>query len=436
MIGAFARLLLLLLLIPSLSRGEDLTVRVRMRSEKFLTGQGVDIFVDVPAGDRRPKLALPELRGGRMWIAEETFRPLGMTAIGGMTAGENVFTTRLRLVANSPGRLDVPPIVAAIGDRTGKGNPLRLTVENPPIAGRPPGFLGGVGEFAVTAEVAPGQVRVGQEAIYRLRIEGPGAWGMITRPPLDRLRALPIDPHVSDRPDEAIDEPPSRTFVTRIRPMKAGEVVLPPVSIATYDPRIGRYITRASNGVRLKVVDAPAYEPGDLNYRPPAPGTSIAKVIATALTVAAVLAGAGLWLLRRQLVAWFRRAFPGRARATRLFARDAARRLTAHAGTDEDLAVAILAALAEYARLGAGRPPGALTPVEAGSAVATVSGSAELGDRAARAAARCDRILFAARETGGEPGETGRLKLDARELFEALGRSGGRRRRVSGRSGW
>jgi hypothetical protein len=437
--AGFARVVVFLLVLgPSLARGQDLTVRARARSETILTGQGIDVFVDVPARDRRPKLELPALRGARMWIVEETFRPTGMSAIGGATMSDNVFTTRLRLVAESPGPLVVPAIVAAIDGRSGKSAPLRLTVENPPLVGRPPGFLGGIGDFAATAEVAPERVRIGQEVVYRIRVEGPGARGMTTRPALDRLRGLAIDPSVAERPDEVVDEPPSRTFVYRLRPMKPGEVVLPPVPIASYDPRIGRYITRASNSARFQVIDAPAYDPEELDYRPPPPGRSRAAVVAAAVAgvVAIAVVIAGLPPARRRALRWIRRRFPGRRRAARAFARGSARGLAGSDAPNEATARGILDALIEYARLGAGRPAGALTPDEARASVATVSGSDELGDRAARTAARCDEILFAARGSGGGPEGGDRLKSDARELFEALGRSGGRRGRVSGRNGW
>ncbi|WP_337173621.1 hypothetical protein [Paludisphaera sp.] len=426
----------LLLLVPSLTHARDLTVRARGPSGRILAGQGIDIFVDVPARDRRPKLDLPKLRGARMWVAEETFRPTGMSAIGGATASENVFTFRLRLVAESPGTIVVPPIVAEIDGRSGGSAPLRLTVEIPPLAGRPPGFLGGVGPFTATAEVEPARVRVGQEATYRIRVEGPGAWGMTTRPALDRLRGLPIDARVAERPDEVVDEPPSRAFVYTIRPMKAGAVVLPPVAIASHDPRSGRYFTRAANGVPFEVVDAPAYDAGELDYRPPTPGPWRARLIVGIIMAAAALAIGGPLLARRRIARWLRRRFPGRRHAARRFARDAARRLDGLDESHEATARAVLDSLVEYARLGAGRPPGALTPEEARESVATASGSDGLGDRAARMAARCDQVLFAARGTGGGPSEGDRLKLDAQELLGALGRSGGRWWWVSGRSGW
>jgi len=413
------------MLVPAVG-AEDLTVRVRARLEKVLVGQGVELFVDVPARGKRPMLEAPAVRGGRMWVVDESFRPTGMSSIGGSVSSDNIFTTRYRLVATAPGRLDVPPIVARLGDETGRSRPLRLSVEPPPIAGRPPGFLGGVGDFHASAEVEPAQVRVGQEATYRIRIDGPGAWGMATAPELGRLRGLAIEPRVDGRPDETIDEPPSRAFVFRVRPMKAGEVVLPPVTIASFDPRIGRYVTRATNGVPLKVVAVPEFDAEGLDYRPPSPPSATALWIVAA--GAAVMVAGGVFAFRRRLARLWRRAFPVDRRAAKRHARETARRFgeAEDATPDEEAARRTMDALAEFARLSVGRPPGAMTPDEAASAVSRASGSEELGRRAAGIAARCDRILFAARGSGGGSEAGDRLVEDARELFEALGRGGGR----------
>jgi len=426
--------LALLVLTASAARGQELSVRVRVRSEKILVGQGVDVFVDVAAREQRPKLQLPALKGARIWVAEEAFKPLAMTAIGGSVASDNAFSTRLRLVATEPGRLDVPPIVASLDGRTGRSRPLRFAVENPPLAGRPAGFLGGVGDFRASAEVEPARVRLGQEATYRVRVEGPAAWGMTTGPDLSRLQARPIAPRVRRLPDETSDEPPRRTFVYRIRPTKPGATVLPPLAIASYDPRTGGYATRASNGVPIEVVDVPAFDPSGLDYRPPEPPTSPGRVAAGAALIALLLAAAGAWAMRRRLAGRWRRRFPGlaRGRSARRFAREAAARLAEAGDDEEESARRAVEALVEYARRGVGRPPGALTPGEAGEAVAAASGSDELGRRASGLAARCDRALFAAREGGASGPEGGRLGEVARELFEELGRPGGGRR-VSGR---
>ncbi len=75
-------------------------------------------------------------------------------------------------------------------------------------------------------------------------------------------------------------------------------------------------------------------------------------------------------------------------------------------------------ALIEYARVGVGRPPGALTPDEARDIVTLLTRSEALGDRAAELVGRCDLALFAA---GMHLCDAKELIDSARELFEALG---------------
>lgn len=406
---------------------EPLTVTARVGGGEgpFWVGRGVDLAVLVTARDQRPTLELPELRDARLWKVSASFQPIGSSAIGGSVSGENAFVTRLRLVAQSPGVLVVPPIVAQLDDRVGRSQPLRLTFKNPPLAGRPAGFLGGVGDFQIQAEVDQARVRVGREVEYRIRVTGPAALGMTTQPDLARLQALPIAPRVEALAVDAVDEPPSRTFVYRIKPTEPGEVVLPPVSIASFDPRSGRYMTRASRGAPLQVVAAPVFGAEELDYEPPRPSRLRAVLVALGgLTLAAVVVlgavGAGLRARRR----WTQAARTGR-RAARRFARGVVDRLDAETHDDARLAREVLDALAEYGRLAAGRPPGALTPDEARAAVESASGSRTLGDRAAGLTARCDRILFAEEGETAEGRKEGFPRRDAQALFAALGRSNG-----------
>jgi len=400
-----------------------MAARVESGDGSFLVGRGVDLTVVVAANDQRPELELPALRDARLWKVSSSFQPISAGEIGGFQVGENAFVTRLRLVAQSPGILDVPSIIARLGDREGRSRPLRLTFQNPPIPGRPPGFLGGVGDFQLQAEVDPSRVRVGREVEYRIRVSGPAAWGMTTRPDLARFQALPIAPRVEPLAVEAVDEPPSRTFVYRLKPTKPGEVALPPVSIASFDPQTRRYMTRATRGVSLQVVAAPVFDAEELDYRPPQPSRLRAGLLALG---GLILGAAGVFgaiaagrRLRRR---WATSSRTGRERARR-FARGVADRLDAEA--DGGSARELMDALVEYARLGAGRPPGALTPDEARAAVAMASGSETLGERAARLTARCDRILFAV-EGGTDEGKGEDFpRRDAQALFEALGRSNG-----------
>ena len=75
--------------------------------------------------------------------------------------------------------------------------------------------------------------------------------------------------------------------------------------------------------------------------------------------------------------------------------------------------------LIHYLELGAGRPPGALTPEEATAGVARMSRRAELGTKAGRLMEFSDRVLY-----GEAPVESAAsaLRDQARGLFDALGK--------------
>jgi hypothetical protein len=253
---------------------------------------------------------------------------------------------------------------------------------------------------------------------------------MTIRPDLGRLRDLPIAARVESLADETVDEPPKRSFVFSVRPTKPGEVVLPPISIASFDPKSKRYMTRVTGSVPITVVAVPAFDGATLDYQPPAegPGRRVA-ITAACLTVLALVAAGTFVFGRRFMRRWIEAARAGPT-AARRFARTTASSLVAT--TDEpraETARRALDALAEYARLSVGRPPGALTPDEARAAITLASGSEELGRSAARLAARCDRLMFAA-DSGEKPdgSESASLSQDAQDLFTALGRSG--------RGGW
>ena len=120
-----------------------------------------------------------------------------------------------------------------------------------PADGRPAAFLGGVGQFTLQAEASAKAVRVGQEFDLRIRVSGPAAWGMTERPELLRYDRVPLRLRIRPGPTETKDEPPERTFIYHLRPTRAGEAVLPPVSIAAFEPSLMRYITHTTPGVPI-----------------------------------------------------------------------------------------------------------------------------------------------------------------------------------------
>ncbi|MGZ3380210.1 MAG: hypothetical protein ACXVBB_08070, partial [Isosphaeraceae bacterium] len=206
---------------PAPARPPDaLRVRLEAGPGPYYEGQGIAMAALVLGRDQGPRIELPRLSHAEIWTAGTSFKPVSATGIGSVESGDNLYITRLRIVPRRSGPLEIPPILARIDGRSGRSGPLRLTVEPVPFEGRPAEFLGGVGEFSVQASVMPTTIRVGQEFIYRIGLTGPAAWGTTSRPALSRLDRIPLALRVQPLPDERTSEPPSVTFVYRIRPTR------------------------------------------------------------------------------------------------------------------------------------------------------------------------------------------------------------------------
>jgi hypothetical protein len=423
---------------------EELRVRAEVAAGPHLVGEGFELRVGVVAAGQRPDVELPRVGGAEVWIIDTDVKPISASGIGGVTAQANLFISRFRVVARRAGTLEIPPIRARLRDNSGRSRPLRVTIRRVPPQGRPAEFLGGVGRFLVRGEAAPQVVRVGQELDFRITVNGPAVWGMVERPELKRFDRLGIGLHIEPRPDEATHEPPSRTFVYRLRPMRPGEVVLPPVAIAAFDPGLSRYITQVTAGVPIRVVAVPSFDPAtvDLGELDEAASRSRLRVWGAWVASAALLLGAALGLV------WVRRRRRGLGlgpTAARKYAARVAHSLgfdgsrtgrghdAAFRAAPSDVARRTGEQLVRYLELGVGRPPGALTPVEVSQGVALCTGCDALAVRAARLAAQCDRTLYRAPPAPSED-DPDRLLEEARELFMALGRVKTSRRRWPGTS--
>jgi hypothetical protein len=407
--------------------GQDiapLRVRVDVARGSFYVGEGIELTVGVVGRDQRPQIDLPHVKGAELWTVGTAFKPVTATGIGSVNTGENLFITRLRLLPQRAGAVAVPPIVARIDNRSGRSRQVRLNVQAVPPEERPAEFLGGVGEFSVQAEATPASVRVGGELTYQIKITGPAAWGMTAQPDLSRLAGLALRPRIESLPAEFVNEPPARTFVYRIRPTRAGETVLPPVAIAAFDPDRLRYITKVTQGLPVKAIAVPEFDPGTVDYAVPDPDPERSNTVNLAMAAALLILALGLFLLavilrRHRLLK--RRSGPMAAQSFAFhLARhwnDSSRNGSAPRKAEE-IALQAVDGLLQYARIGTGRPPGALTPDEARSVVLQLTQSDELATEVARFVGKCDQVLFSERLAGIE---TRQLDTDARGLFIALG---------------
>ena len=241
---------LILGVLPDPARAvEPTAISVRLQVERgpYYVGQTIPL-----------PLVANEAGEGLSWIPPTIS---GGDLIGVRTVGETVL---YRLVPRRAGRLTVGPFRVRDGLRSGSSRPATIAVENPPVAGRPSAFLGGVGRFEVEARADPFLLRLGQTFSYSIRVTGPGAYGTIHPPDLERVARCPLAPRVTRLATETVAEPPSRTFRYELRPTRDGGVVLPPVAVAAFDPTLGRYVTKVTEGLPVQVVQVRTFDSGTL----------------------------------------------------------------------------------------------------------------------------------------------------------------------------
>ena len=413
-------------------------MRAEVGSGPYFVGQGIELRINVVGRSQRPKIDLPPMTDASAWLIASELRPISRSGIGSILNEENLFVIRFRVVARRPGTLRIPSIPVQLENRSGRSQNRHVEILPVPVFSRPAEFLGGIGRFSLQAEASPKVVRVGQEIDLRVKVSGPAAWGMSERPELARYERVGLGLRIRPGPIETTDEPPKRTFVYHLRPSQVGEAVLPPLAIASFDPALSRYVTQVTQGVPIRVVSVPSFDPAMIDDRRPSPRAARSLVgPGTAWTLSAVAllgAYASLILVHRRV----RRLHVTGPAAARRYAARLARSLASVgwrgasrggsdasvATTDDSEGPGRLAArrvsdeLIRYLQLGAERPPGALTPEEAIEGVARVTRSEDLGRQAGRLASHCDLVLY-----GDGPGAAGATEIveRARALFGALG---------------
>ena len=181
------------------------------------------------------------------------------------------------VVPREPGRLEVPAATVSFEGiasfRTGRdvlgrtvrdirrlvisSEPLALTVEPLPAAGRPDGFSGLVGIFEIAATAAPVDAKVGDPITLEVTVSGSGDLSALAELDLSHLGAAGDFRVAAQRVERAPGRFPSRaTFRTTIRALHDSVGAVPPLRLSYFDPQRGAYTEAASKPIALDVQPA------------------------------------------------------------------------------------------------------------------------------------------------------------------------------------
>ena len=255
---------------------ERVGFRVQIAPDTVYVGQqitytlGVQIPADIRQRLRRnPEFVPPEPRA---MLAYDL--PLARSTNPG--ADVEVHTFRRALFVLTPGRYQIgasrltyalPQSTSFFSreeERSIRSEAVSFVAINPPQRGRPPGWLGAVGQWTATSRVEPGAPRVGDPFVLVLRLSGTGNATLLPRPPLEMSWA----DVVSQDERVVLDSTPtllggSKEFAWLVTPREAGQQRVPEIDYAYFDPNARRYVVTRSSALMVSV------RPGTLVEVPP-----------------------------------------------------------------------------------------------------------------------------------------------------------------------
>ena len=140
-----------------------------------------------------------------------------------------------------------------------------IEIEVKPLpAGAPKGFGGAVGQFEMRAEAIPGMVKAGDPVAVKVVVQGAGNLHAIAEPARPERSGFKFyDPKTNlETRKQGTRISGQKTFEYVAIPQKAGQVILPPFTLAYFDPGQGRYKTVRTKSIALHVT------PGELAPQP------------------------------------------------------------------------------------------------------------------------------------------------------------------------
>jgi hypothetical protein len=234
--------------------GDVVRARLRVENRKPFAGEVFPVVLELETRGSAQvrRVATPQWQSPG--IAAEAFGERSVQPRQGL--GRNIDFSSLAMAAQ-PGALALAPARIELELLTGRRSsfffskvlPVEVESDAPELEVRalpepaPAGFAGAVGSFALDSLLIPEEVRVGEPITWTLRLSGEGNWPAgIGLPPRELPRELRVVQPKSERhfaEGDLFQGSLSEDLV--LIPTQAGELALPPLHFAWFDPSEERY---------------------------------------------------------------------------------------------------------------------------------------------------------------------------------------------------
>jgi uncharacterized protein (UPF0333 family) len=130
-----------------------------------------------------------------------------------------------------------------------------IQVKPLPQAGKPEGFQGAVGTFAISASVDKSSLKANEALNYTLKISGSGNLKLIAAPEIEVAADIEkYDAKVNDQLNETMSGVSgSREFSYLMIPRHEGDYNLQPLKFSYFNPASQKYVTLTTSGFSLQV---------------------------------------------------------------------------------------------------------------------------------------------------------------------------------------
>ncbi|MGQ0644685.1 MAG: BatD family protein [Elusimicrobiota bacterium] len=244
--------------------GEPLTLTFRFYSRARLASQPAYSPPDTTgflAEDLPPQRQYTASLEGRNYAVVELKTALFPTAPGAFTIGPASLQCRVQDFSRGgdPFQSLFEEFFSAGQAVTLRTDPIAVRVLPLPEAGRPEGFRGDVGRYAVSAALDKSAVDLHEPVTLTVTVSGEGNVKALSAPALPPLDGFKVYETVSSlnvaKEDYRVRG--SKVFKTVLKPDVTGALEVPPVSFGFFDPAAGAYRVARSEPLRLTVRPSP-----------------------------------------------------------------------------------------------------------------------------------------------------------------------------------
>jgi hypothetical protein len=179
-----------------------------------------------------------------------TSEKLGDVAFGPASL-KGMFATRV----DTQGNLEGERIYAV-------SQPVSLRVKDAPLAGRPPDYIGAIGQFEAGAELNPTHVKVGDPMTLNVWLKGSGTLANVSTPRLAENASIAANFKVYEATDQSNNE--ERRFTFSLRPKQADVREFPAIAMSYFDVAQEKYVTLKTKPIPISIEKADQLASADI----------------------------------------------------------------------------------------------------------------------------------------------------------------------------